>query len=550
MTRDAAYSQMPRGVRAEKHAAAARWLEGRMSDGLGDSTEAVAHHYVAAVGLLAEMRDEAGAAALRPAAAAALARAGDHASRLDAEMAARDYAHSLELMHAPSTERIIVQTKLAPLLFDEGRAAEAQTMLKQAVEAAREADDSLHAAVALSQLARILLRRAEPQAFDLAAEAAGLLETGSASPEGIAVLEQLAMLRIQAADTDAVTRLTARIAEMCAVLDAPMPHMAQGLRGYARFGAGHLHEGVQDLLDAVREAEVHGTTSDVGRLLDAAAALITMEQGAAASADLRREGIEAARRRNDAGSVFPLAVGLVENLIVLGEWSEALALGEDLEREHERGGFLTLQSDLEALLAFLNALRGELEATRRHIAWLQERQAPAVGLESIGLIARALYQASTGADDESASTLSRLRGPGNRFFSDPAAMLWWPEAVRTAASAGRKDIAIRLVDDALDWSWCLREVRETLTALRAETGGDLEAAVRHYAQAAAGWEEWVFPYEQGQSCLRLGHCLVTLGRAKDAAGPLRKAWEIFVRLHAGPALSTTRDLIERAGGQR
>ena len=128
-------------------------------------------------------------------------------------------------------------------------------------------------------------------------------------------------------------------------------------------------------------------------------------------------------------------------------------------------------------------------------------------------------------------------------------MLWWPEAVRTAAAAGRSDIATRLVDDALGWSWCLREVRETLTALRAETGGDLEAAVCHYAQAAAGWEEWVFPYEQGQSCLRLGHCLVTLGRAKDAAGPLRKAREIFVRLHAGPALSTTCDLIERAGGR-
>ena len=336
MTRDAAYSQLPRGARAEKHAAAARWLERRMGDGPDDSVEAIAHHYVAAFDLLTEM-DDGATAELRPPAAAALARAGDAAAQLDAEMATRHYARALDLM-ATAPERLAVQVKLAPLLSDRGHLEDARSILENAVEEARAAGDRLHTAVGLSQLARVCLREADPRALALAAEAAELLTPADVSPEAIIVLEQLAMLRLQKADMQAVIALTDQIADLCMILHIPLPHMALGLRGFARFGTGRQREGVQDLLESVRSAERAGPSTDVARLLDAAAMLITIVEGAASSAALRRQGIETARRQHDEGSALTLMIGLVENLIVAGDWESALAMGEELEREDERRG--------------------------------------------------------------------------------------------------------------------------------------------------------------------------------------------------------------------
>ena len=261
LTRDAAYSQLSRRARAERHSAAARWLEEESGGGTNDAIEAAAHHYVTAIGLLTEMGGEAAARKLRSPAAAALAGAGDRAIRIDVEGAGRFYSKALELMDTPSLERLAVQVKLAPLLGDEGRFAEAQSMLEQAIDDARAMDDRLQTAVAMSQLARVLLRRAEPAAMDLAGAAADLVAEGDASPAAITVLEQLAMLRIQVADIDAVTDLDAkdRGHERClGDLDAAHgtgPPWLRPLRGRApprgdtgparfrpRSGGGRLHD--------------------------------------------------------------------------------------------------------------------------------------------------------------------------------------------------------------------------------------------------------------------------------------------------------------------
>jgi class 3 adenylate cyclase/tetratricopeptide (TPR) repeat protein len=545
LTRDAAYSQLSRKTRADKHAAAARWLEQQSRSGSSESIETAAHHYLTAIGLFRDMHDETSAALIRPRTAASLACAGDRVMRVDVEGAGRFYSKALELMDTASAERLAVQMKLAPLLGDEGRFAEAQSMLEQAVDDARIMEDRLQTAVAMSQLARMLLRRADPSATDVATAAAELLTDDDACREAITVLEQLAMLRIQSADLDAVTDLTLKIETMCGIVGIPMPHMALGLRGYARFGAGRRREGIQDQLDSVLAAEKRGQMTDASRLLDAAALLVMVEDGAAASAALRREGIDAARARHDEAAALYVSTGLVEALMVLGRWPEALDLGVHLAREDNKRGLVYQQSQDEYFLALLHVLRGELHEARPHLMWIEGHREKMPGVEVTGILAAAMFQISAGSVDEAVSQLRRLQQVRTPFFGEPTALLWWPAVVRAAIAAGSADVARALAPRALDWSWCLPEVRTGLTALLAEADGDQRTAGERHRGAALGWQKWGFPYEEAMSWLHAGGCFIRSGRRDEASASLLKARRILEDLGARPGLAEVDRLLSQ-----
>ena len=72
-----------------------------------------------------------------------------------------------------------------------------------------------------------------------------------------------------------------------------------------------------------------------------------------------------------------------------------------------------------------------------------------------------------------------------------------------------------------------------------EAEGRHEIAADMFTDAAARWQEFGVPYEEAQALLGQGRCLVTLGRAPEAAAPLAAAREIFARLGAGPRSTET-----------
>ena len=102
---DVAYGQLPRAVRARKHAAAAAWIEGKAGDRVEDLAEVLAHHYVTALELARVARDDDLAQTLVCPAASALGLAGDRAMPLDVAAAERHYARALELAADDSPER-------------------------------------------------------------------------------------------------------------------------------------------------------------------------------------------------------------------------------------------------------------------------------------------------------------------------------------------------------------------------------------------------------------------------------------------------------------
>ena len=88
LTRDVAYSQIRRADRAEKHVAAAAWIE-RLAGERDDKAELLADHYAQALALSAALGED--TTALAPRALAALTEAG--------RQAAATYAHSAAVRH-------------------------------------------------------------------------------------------------------------------------------------------------------------------------------------------------------------------------------------------------------------------------------------------------------------------------------------------------------------------------------------------------------------------------------------------------------------------
>jgi len=161
LVRDAAYGQLPRAERAERHRRTAEWIAalGRSDD----QAELVAHHYLEAIRYTtAAGRD---VAPLATAARGALRDAGERALRLNSyPQAARYLGAALELMPPDDTDRpeLIYRYGVARWFAD----GTGEEILAEAVELLRGSGQPEPAARAALILARIAWARADAGSFD------------------------------------------------------------------------------------------------------------------------------------------------------------------------------------------------------------------------------------------------------------------------------------------------------------------------------------------------------------------------------------------------
>jgi class 3 adenylate cyclase/tetratricopeptide (TPR) repeat protein len=134
LVRDVAYGQIPRAARAEKHAAAAGWIEslGRT----GDHAEMIAHHYTSALDLARAAGQD--TTDLAPRARAALQAAGDRALALKAlAPAAGYYRAALALWpKAAYKQRAGLLRPLGTVLYEGGDLSGAEAVLAEGAEVA------------------------------------------------------------------------------------------------------------------------------------------------------------------------------------------------------------------------------------------------------------------------------------------------------------------------------------------------------------------------------------------------------------------------------
>ena len=105
LAREVAYGQLPRAVRARKHAAAGAWIEGKAGERVEDLADILAHHYVTALELARAAGDDDLALSVVAPAVRNLGLAGDRAWPLDVAAAEHHYARALELAGAGASER-------------------------------------------------------------------------------------------------------------------------------------------------------------------------------------------------------------------------------------------------------------------------------------------------------------------------------------------------------------------------------------------------------------------------------------------------------------
>ncbi|MBA3736487.1 MAG: AAA family ATPase [Actinobacteria bacterium] len=524
LVRDVAYQQIPRSPRAEKHLAAAAWVEDIADERLEDQAEILVYHYGQALELFEASGDR------RPDVAERLVGflllAGDRATQLDTEAAEAYFRRALALSEHDEPARATALARLAPVLGERGEVAEGIEAADGAISIFREVDPHA-AAVVMSNLATALWARGDlARTRELRVEAISILERAP-GPDLVTVYGQSA--------------LTAAIAgryEEAAVL------LEKGLALAAELGV----ENVMSLLLA--RGTIQGHSGDPGCIADCRDARdlgLRLGLGRSTAVAMNNladatgwfEGLREARKLWDEGIAFSYARGAIEqalwqrgerlrSLYHLGDWDELEREAADILSWLEEHGGGQLEPIARAHLANVLVHRGLLSRAAAEVDALLpaardsgEPQVLVPGLAVGALVASAQEDLETVL--ERVTELERVTRGGAPTWRSVG--LVWP--VRLAI--GHRDLAESFFEGSEHDSTWGRCARLGATAMIAEASGNIGEAAALFEQAAAEWERYGSVVEQGYALLGLGRC----GNAKA----LREGNAIFAALGASPVLA-------------
>jgi class 3 adenylate cyclase/tetratricopeptide (TPR) repeat protein len=546
LARDVAYAQLPRAVRAEKHAAAARWIEGKVGERIEELAEVLAHHYATALDLARSAGQKDLVDALANPAVHNLSLAGDHAINLDVAAAERYYSRALELVGAHGAQRPRLLVHWAETLKQGSRFKEAANALEESITALKAAGDTRAAAVAMMKLGEVRISLGDPDVFDLGAEAVALLDDDGPSSERAYVLATFgAGLWIIKCDPPAAIEEVGQAIDMCEQLGLPEPVRALGMRAGARCDLGDLG-GLEDYQKAFAAAEAQGLGAERALLYANYSGTVWEAKGPQTAFQVSKEGLEFARRRGIQEYALTLSVEMIEHLCNLGEWDEALMRAADLAPALEAADDVWDLVDLQSRQALLLAWRGEAGKAESFVVWLalQGREAETPWLAGLALLAASAVRLRLGDSEAALGLLGEMAGI-LRPIGETTFVEYLPEAVRIALAAGDGEVAARLAEGIESSSPLGQHGLAVVSALLAEARGEHSKAASAFNDAASRWHEFGVPFEEAQALLGYGRCLVALGRAPEAAAPLAAAREIFARLGAKPALAETGELMQK-----
>jgi class 3 adenylate cyclase/tetratricopeptide (TPR) repeat protein len=332
LVRDAAYAQIPRGLRVEKHCLAAEWFEslGRPED----HAEMLAHHYLSALDFAAAAGRQ--AAPFAEPARRALREAGERALALNAFPAAtRYFGAALDLWPEDAPDRPELLSRYVRAGF-EVRALGDQELAGVRDELLAAGRTELAAEVE-SQLGLLIWTRGEgQQALDHLRKAVELVASRPASPSKAFALVNLANA-LYITDRQPEALVVARDAmEMATELDLPdVRARALRIMGTARALMSDIG-GLEDLERSVEVAHASGSAeSDIAyyNLAGVHVYLGDLEAAFGLQDAARRE----VERFGDARIAHFLEGERVNELYWRGRWDDALAKADMLIAESEQG---------------------------------------------------------------------------------------------------------------------------------------------------------------------------------------------------------------------
>ena len=238
--RDVAYRQLPRGSRAERHAAAATWLEGKLGERVDDIADVLADHWRSALELSRAAGQDERAFEYEPKAIEFLVRAGDRARGLDVTAAIARFEAALALTPSGHPDRPDILVRFASMAIHQFRFEEALEALDEAIDAYVADGDWQGRARAIHEKVLALLESGDESDARVAllAEALALLEAHEATPELIDVLTERGIDLLNESQPQEAAAVLDRALEVARLLGLPAPGRTLGFRGQARLATG------------------------------------------------------------------------------------------------------------------------------------------------------------------------------------------------------------------------------------------------------------------------------------------------------------------------
>ncbi len=529
LVRDVAYQQIPRARRAEKHVAAAAWVEQAAQERIADHAEILVHHYDQAL----ELSRAAGGdgAGLHEPLVRALVLAGDRALRLDVEAAAAAYRRAVELSD-DAGRRVAALVKLGDALQEQGRLLEAEQSYEDALETSREACDELASARAMLGLSRALWRHGQTsRARELTIDAIATLEHAP-GPDLVLAYERAAAADAIGGRSHEAIVWAEKAISTAGELGIENVSRTLQMRGLARINLGDP-EGLEDLREAVVLGERLGLGIETAIAYLNLGEMVSVFESLQAGMELTETSLEFSRRRGLTHNVMWTRAARLVYLYELAEWDELLREADELLRwDREHGG---TQIETMVLTATVHVLahRGRLDEATRNVAILLPRSREIGDPQVLGpaLVAAAVVAALHGRLDDAIALVEEFVSFADRARADVLGVL--PVVVHISIAGGRPEIAdglVGVVDGAP--GPIARSSLAYSRALLAEARGELGSAASFYREAVAGWGDW-------GSVIGCAYAQLGLGRCGDE-GAAREGAAIFERLRAVPFTATAR----------
>jgi class 3 adenylate cyclase len=550
LVRDVAYGQIPRAARAEKHRAAAEWIERMAGERVADSAELLAYHYEQAL----ELARAAGvdASGLEEEAFRFLMLAAERALRLDVGKAKTYFERALPLTRPGNPERFRVLLFGGRLSLSGFEGEYSDDLLVQAVEEARSTGDAPGEAEALAWRSRMAWVRGDT------ARQSELLEEAARIMEGRPPSRELAIVSARVA---AAHGLAGRTAETLASSERALPIVRQfgsdtdlavilQMRGQARVDSGEVAAGFEDLREGLRIAlETAPASVAVGAHVNVGDN-VWFAGDPVGGQELYEAGAEVADRRGAPGSADWARMQTMWTRYDLGAWDELLEIGHgvlDHEAERGGGGMTTQLSVLAEIYRRDVLLHRGLPADEDVVEQTLLPRAREIGDGQVvvPVFRVAALGRMTRGDSEGALALvaeidELLRGRyGFRSW-----LLDW--ASRVCQVAGGSDFLRSLIEQGIEHLTRDANSMATARAVLAEIESEHATALERYEDAAARWKAFPSVLEHGHALAGAGRCLLELGRPHDTADRLRGARDAYMSLQAAPLVAEMDSMLVRA----
>ena len=536
LIREVAYAALARKERLARHLATARYFEAFGQDELAGM---IASHYLAA-SEASPRGPEAEALAAR--ARVALRDAAERATALHSHDQALGYLEQALRTTNDPAERAALEERAAEAAQAAGKYEIAERYLNEVIAWHRQQGDRIAAARATARLGTTLIEllRLEPAIAALEGALSDLSALES-DPDVASFSAQLARAYVDHDDTGPALAWADRAIAAAERLDqVPVITDALITRGSAAWSQGRPRESRALFSGALALAERHELVASELRARSWLADLESLDDPTVAQ-ELRKAGLELARRTGDRESVSVFTFDMIWETYQSGDWDGVLATIDALEE-----GELVFhqQEHLNDLLALIAAYRGDtataqerLVMGKAHLAGVTHPTHVANYRAVVAEVALAEGRFEEAYAEATAAAVAspRLAHAASRLGARAAAWLGDGEHVREALD--------RMVAADRRGRW-FDAGRRTVRAALASLTGEREAAIAGYLDGAALWRDAGWAVE-------LGLCQLDFTRLIGPGEPTARAAadearEIFTRLGAAPLLARLDAALGRA----